>query len=43
MPDHIHMLLNVPPRYSVAMTVGYRKGKSATRIHRDLLQTKGTC
>ena len=31
MPDHIHMLLSVPPRYSVAMTIGYLKGKSATR------------
>src|SRR5271166_5019676 len=34
MPDHIHMLLSVPPRYSVAMAIGYLKGKSATRIHR---------
>lgn len=36
MPDHVHMLLSVPPRYSIAMTVGYLKGKSAIRIHRDL-------
>ncbi len=42
MPDHIHMLLSVPPRYSIAMAIGYLKGKSATRIHRELLQTKGT-
>jgi putative transposase len=42
MPDHIHMLLSVPPRYSIAMTIGYFKGKSATRIHRELLHTKGT-
>src|SRR5271157_5531188 len=42
MPDHIHMLLSVPPRYSVAMAIGYLKGKSATRIHRELLDTKGT-
>src|SRR4051795_1755436 len=34
MPDHIHMLLSVPPRSSIAMTIGYLKGKSATRIHR---------
>ena len=40
--DHIHMLLSVPPKYSVAMTVGYLKGKSAIRIHRELLKTKGT-
>jgi len=35
MPDHIHMLLSVSPRYSIAMTMGYLKGKSAIRIHRD--------
>ena len=40
--DHVHMLLSVPPRYSIAMTVGYLKGKSAVRIHRSLLKTKGT-
>lgn len=42
MPDHVHMLLSVPPKYSVAMTMGYLKGKSAVRIHRELLRTKGT-
>jgi len=42
MPDHLHMLLSVPPKYSVAMTIGYLKGKSAVRIHRELLRTKGT-
>ena len=42
MPDHINMLLSVPPKYSIAMTMGYLKGKSAIRIHRELLRTKGT-
>ncbi len=42
MPDHIHMLLSVPPKYSFAMTMGYLKGKSAVRIHRELFKTKGT-
>jgi putative transposase len=42
MPDHIHMLLSVPPRYSIAMILGYLKGQSAIRIHRELLKTKGT-
>ncbi len=42
MPDHIHMLLSVPPKYSFAMAMGYLKGKSAVRIHRELLKTKGT-
>lgn len=42
MPDHVHMLLKIPPKYSVAMTMGYPKAKSAIRIHRELLRTKGT-
>ena len=42
MPDHVHMLLSIPPKYSVAMTMGYLKGKSAIRIHRELLKQKGT-
>ena len=40
MPDHIHMLLSVPPKYSIAMTLGYLKGKSAVRIHRELLRER---
>ena len=42
MVDHIHMLLSVPPKYSIAMTIGYLKGKSAIRVHRELLRTRGT-
>jgi len=42
MPDHIHLLLSIPPKYSVANTIGYLKGKSAIRIHRSVLKTKGT-
>ena len=34
MPDHVHMLLSVPPKYSVAQVVGYIKGKSAIHIAR---------
>jgi len=40
--DHIHMVLSIPPKYSPSMTVGYLKGKSAIRIHRELLSTRGT-
>ncbi len=40
MPDHIHLLLSKPPKYSVSNTVGYIKGKSAIRIHREVLYTK---
>ena len=42
MPDHIHLLLSVPPKYSIANTVGYLKGKSAIRINRDLGKVKGS-
>ena len=40
MPDHIHMLLMIPPKFSVANTIGFLKGKSAIRIFRDYLQVK---
>ena len=36
MPDHIHMLLSIPPKYSVSNTIGFLKGKSAVRIHREI-------
>jgi putative transposase len=32
--DHVHMLLSIPPKYSVAQVVGYIKGKSAIHIAR---------
>ena len=28
MPDHIHMCLSVAPKFSIAQTIGYLKGKS---------------
>ncbi len=34
MPDHVHMLLSVPPKYSVASVMGFIKGKSAIHIAR---------
>ena len=34
MPDHVHMLLSIPPKYSVAQAVGFLKGKSAIYIAR---------
>ena len=42
MPDHLHLLLSVPPKYAIAFAIGYLKGKSAVRIHRELFRTKGT-
>ena len=32
MPDHVHMLISLPPKYSVAAFMGYLKGKSALMI-----------
>ena len=37
MPDHVHMMLSVPPKYAVAQVVGYIKGKSAIHIARSYL------
>ena len=31
-PDHVHMLVSIPPKYSVAQIVGYLKGKSSLMI-----------
>ena len=35
-PDHVHMCIEIPPKYSVAQVVGYIKGKSAIHIARDI-------
>jgi len=32
MPDHVHLLLSIPPKYSVSQIMGYLKGKSAMMI-----------
>ncbi len=40
MSDHVHMCLSIPPKFSVAHTVGFLKGKSAVRIHRELLKER---
>lgn len=32
MPDHIHLLLSIPPKYSVSSFMGYLKGKSLLMI-----------
>ena len=32
MPDHIHLLVSIPPKYSVSQFMGYLKGKSALMI-----------
>ena len=34
MPDHVHMMISIPPKYAVAQAVGYIKGKSAIHLAR---------
>ena len=31
-PDHVHMLISIPPKYSVSEVMGYLKGKSSLMI-----------
>jgi putative transposase len=37
MADHVHILVSIPPKLSVSQVVGFVKGKSAIRIHREYL------
>jgi putative transposase len=37
MPDHVHILIAIPPKYSVAQVIGFIKGKSAIHIARNYL------
>ena len=32
LPDHVHILISIPPKYAVAQVVGFIKGKSAIHI-----------
>ncbi|MDP2369957.1 IS200/IS605 family transposase [Rhodoferax sp.] len=34
MPDHVHMMIAIPPKYAVCNVVGYIKGKSAIHLAR---------
>jgi len=34
MPDHVHMLISIPPKYAVSQVVSYIKGKSAIHLAR---------
>ncbi|MFA0814129.1 IS200/IS605 family transposase [Microbulbifer epialgicus] len=35
MPDHVHMMISIPPKCAVAQVIGYIKGKSAIHIARQ--------
>ena len=34
MPDHVHMMISIPPKYAVSQVIGYIKGKSAIHVAR---------
>jgi putative transposase len=40
MPDHIHMMISIPPKHSVSQVVGFIKGKSAIHIARTYGEVK---
>ncbi len=40
LPDHVHIMISIPPKYSVAQVVGYIKGKSAIHIAREFAGRK---
>jgi putative transposase len=40
MPDHVHMLISIPPKHSVAQVIGYIKGKSAILVARTFFDHK---
>ena len=40
MPDHVHMMISIPPKYAVSNVVGYIKGKSAIHMARDYGERK---
>ncbi len=40
MPDHVHMMISIPPKYAVAQVVGFIKGKSAIHIARCYAEVK---
>ena len=38
--DHVHMMISIPPKYSVSQVIGYIKGKSAIHIARTFAGLK---
>ena len=34
LPDHVHMMISIPPKYAVSQVIGYIKGKSAIHLAR---------
>ena len=40
MPDHVHIMMSIPLKYSVSQVVGYMKGKSAIHLARVYMGKK---
>lgn len=40
MPDHVHMMISIPPKYVVSQVVGFLKGKSAIHIARMYMERR---
>lgn len=40
MPDHVHMLVRIPPKYSVSEVVGYLKGKKFANDIREACESE---
>ena len=38
--DHVHMLLEIPPKYSISSFMGYLKGKSSTMLYEQFGELK---
>lgn len=36
MPDHVHILISIPPKYSVSEVIGYLKGKSSIWVAQNI-------
>jgi len=36
-PDHVHVLISIPPKYAVSQVIGFIKGKSAIQIARTYM------
>ena len=34
MPDHVHMMISIPPKHAISQVIGYIKGKSVIHISR---------
>jgi len=40
MPDHVHMMISIPPKYAVSQVIGFIKGKSAIHLARVYAERK---